>query len=155
MTQVPGQMSIFDLGYDLDYGAGRTSQEPSAATTAMISDELLKKWQGSSSRPPIYLNLQSGGVQEWWTVTDGRLPGAQWMPNFSESPKDAEDCFLWQILEEDVPQKYFLSEKACLGILRRSHLRSKTLPEVLETALVRQAGLSWEEYEEKKKEWVA
>lgn len=96
-----------------------------------------------------------GGAQEWLTVTDGRLPGEPWIPNFSESPKEEEESFLSQILQVNVPEKYFLSEKACLGILRRSQKRGKTLPEVLETALVEQAGLSWEEYEQKKKEWTA
>ena len=52
-----------------------------------------------------------------------------------------EECVstLSQILQADVPQKYYLSQKACLGILRRASLRGKKLPEVLETALKKQA----------------
>jgi hypothetical protein len=42
-------------------------------------------------------------------------------------------------LEENVPQKYFLSAKACQGILRRAEKRGKKLPEVLERALREQA----------------
>ena len=39
----------------------------------------------------------------------------------------------------DVPRKYYLSPKACLGILRRASERGKKLPEVLQIALERQA----------------
>lgn len=43
---------------------------------------------------------------------------------------------------EDTPhQKYYLSKKACLGILRRSELRGKELPKQLKTALEIQAGI--------------
>ena len=39
----------------------------------------------------------------------------------------------------EVPEKYYLSPKACQGILRRASVRGKELPEVLRTALERQA----------------
>ena len=49
-------------------------------------------------------------------------------------------CSLSDILETgDVPRKYYLSPKACLGILRRAEKRGKELPKVLEDAL-RQAA---------------
>jgi DNA (cytosine-5)-methyltransferase 1 len=38
-------------------------------------------------------------------------------------------------------QKYYLSEKACLGILRRAERRGKVLPPMLDQALRKQAGL--------------
>ena len=42
-------------------------------------------------------------------------------------------------------EKYYLSPKACLGILRRASVRGKELPEVLKKALERQAdGLTLE-----------
>jgi hypothetical protein len=44
------------------------------------------------------------------------------------------------ILEADVPEKYYLSPKACQGILRRAERRGKKLPELLEVALVSVAG---------------
>ena len=40
---------------------------------------------------------------------------------------------------EDVQKKYYLSRKACLGILRRAQERGKELPEELRIALERQA----------------
>ena len=56
--------------------------------------------------------------------------------NTSEWPNDAVVCSLSQVLETDsVPQRFYLSPKACAGILRRAEKRGKTLPEPLETAL--------------------
>jgi hypothetical protein len=43
--------------------------------------------------------------------------------------------------ETQVPQKYFLSVKACLGVLRRAQRRKKILPVALEASLRKRAGL--------------
>jgi hypothetical protein len=40
----------------------------------------------------------------------------------------------------DVPQRFFLSPKACTGILRRAAKRNRKLPEQLRLALVAVAG---------------
>ena len=62
-------------------------------------------------------------------------------PNFSEWPNDAAVCLLSQVLEMDsIHPKYYLSSKACAGILRRAESRGKTLPEALEVALRTQAA---------------
>ena len=55
--------------------------------------------------------------------------------NISESRNAAAASLLSDILEESVDPKYFLSPKACAGILRRSEKRGKKLPERLEKAL--------------------
>jgi hypothetical protein len=36
---------------------------------------------------------------------------------------------------ESIPPKYYLSPKACVGILRRASTRGKALPEALRVAL--------------------
>lgn len=69
-----------------------------------------------------------------WLGPPGRL-------NTSECPRDAEDVSLSSILLDTVPSKYYLSRKACLGILRRSGERGKPLPLLLELALKLQAGI--------------
>lgn len=61
--------------------------------------------------------------------------------NSSECPKDVVESFLSQILQAIAPLKYYLSKKACKGILRRSRERRKPLPPQLEAALRLQAGL--------------
>src|SRR3546814_3415211 len=61
--------------------------------------------------------------------------------NISEWPNDAAVCSLSQILEKGpIPQRFFLSAKACLGILRRAEKRGKELPEQLARALKAVAG---------------
>ena len=55
--------------------------------------------------------------------------------SISEYPNDAEECSLLQVLETDVAQKYYLSKKACEGILRRAKVRGKQLPELLQYVL--------------------
>ena len=67
------------------------------------------------------------------------LPIEYSMRNTSESLKDAEESFLSQILQENVPEKYYLSQRACSGILRRASARGKELPELLKRALEKQA----------------
>ena len=47
---------------------------------------------------------------------------------------------MWQILEDKPHPKYYLTRKACLGILRRASERGKPLPEQLRIALEIQAG---------------
>jgi len=56
--------------------------------------------------------------------------------NTLEFPSGAAASSLSDILEiGDVPQRYFLSAKACAGILRRAEKRGKALPTTLRLAL--------------------
>lgn len=56
-------------------------------------------------------------------------------PNFGESPNVERESTLLQILEANVPEKYYLSRKACEGILKRAGRRGKVLPAMLQEAL--------------------
>jgi len=51
-------------------------------------------------------------------------------------PSDANVCLLSQVLEHHVDARYFLSPKACAGIIRRAEARGKVIPEPLRSALV-------------------
>ena len=62
------------------------------------------------------------------------------MLSIGEFPKEENASTLSQILEENVPEKFYLSRKACLGILRRASARGKELPAVLQRALEEQAA---------------
>ena len=64
------------------------------------------------------------------------------MPNIGEYPKDVVESTLSQILEADVPERYFLSARACKGILRRAEKRGKKLPQILEFVLMMNAGIT-------------
>ena len=61
--------------------------------------------------------------------------------NTLESPKDGEESLLSDVLMEigEVQQQYYLSEKACQGILQRAKKRGKTLPSLLKRALEKQS----------------
>jgi hypothetical protein len=65
----------------------------------------------------------------------GALLGEYSMHSFGESPKEDEESHLLQILEENAHPKYFLSAKACQGILTRAERRGKQLPPILKEAL--------------------
>lgn len=62
------------------------------------------------------------------------------MHNTGEYPSVAVESTLSQILEDNVPEKYYLSQKACEGILRRAERMGKKLPDVLKTALEQQSA---------------
>jgi len=61
------------------------------------------------------------------------------MRSTSESPNDegASSCVLSSILapQSEVPFRYYLSARACAGILRRAIRRNKILPPRLKAAL--------------------
>ena len=130
-----------------DIWSGRMSRAHSAAIKGRISEAYWKKLQESNSRTYQYLNLsrkaeEADGVQQeasWETVTV--LPGECLMRNFGEFPSVENVSTLSQILTAQVPEKYYLSPKACRGILRRAQKRGKTLPDVLRIALERQAEI--------------
>ncbi|EME69978.1 hypothetical protein H261_10527 [Paramagnetospirillum caucaseum] len=61
-------------------------------------------------------------------------------PNISAWPNAAAVCSLSQVLETGpIPSKYFLSAKACAGIIRRAEKRNKVLPPRLMLALAEAA----------------
>ena len=72
--------------------------------------------------------------------TDGALLTEFLTLNTGESPSEENASTLSQILQVGVPSTYFLSQKACQGILRRASARGKELPEVLRIALEQQAS---------------
>ena len=98
------------------------------------------------SRRPLFqcLNLESGQTQEWSEAEGVILHGGSSMHNIGESPSVARESSLSQILEpyQNVDRKYFLSAKACKGILRRAEKRGKELPAPLLNALRYQITLS-------------
>jgi hypothetical protein len=99
---------------------GKMCQERFLPTAEMISD--------SSS-----INGINAGITS---------PFESLMLNSSEWPSDAAVCSLSDTLETgSIPPRYFLSPKACAGILRRAEKRGKQIPEALRLALIRQADM--------------
>lgn len=78
----------------------------------------------------------SASSLDGWMTSGTWAHGACSTRGGSESPNDAVACSLSAILEtERIPQRYFLSPKAAVGILRRAERRGKTLPDHLAVAL--------------------
>lgn len=75
-------------------------------------------------------------VQFWRTTT--RWRGEPWMPSIGACPNVVCASRLSSILQVNAPEKYYLSQKACEGILRRASRRGKQLPELLKMALTMQ-----------------
>lgn len=67
--------------------------------------------------------------------------GGETFYGIASRPHEPVKQRLSEILQNDVDDKYYLSQRACLGILRRAAARGKELPDVLRIALETQAGL--------------
>ncbi|MEY8576320.1 hypothetical protein AALD01_18595 [Oscillospiraceae bacterium 21-37] len=72
--------------------------------------------------------------------SDGRVHGLLQFYGANRTGSADAGSTLSAILQASVPDKYYLSPKACLGILRRASARGKELPEILRLALERQAA---------------
>ena len=77
-----------------------------------------------------------------WTKAGIRQHGECLMLNSSEWPNDAGEfglsarvAMLSEILQRDAPQRFYLSARACEGILARARRRGRDLPPILEEAL--------------------
>ena len=136
------QVTLSDLGIC----CGKMFQEPSPAELpkARTSVSSSKRSSELSAVPFMSLDLTPGHGnllgESYWELISPWLGGA-WMLNTGVSPNDARGSSLSQILQDAPPIKYYLSPKACLGILRRASERGKALPPKLERALKIQAGL--------------
>lgn len=137
------QLSI----YDLDLWCGRMYQEPSPAEPPK------ERISGSSSRRSSELksvvfqslDLTPGagnllGEFYWELISPWR--GDALTLNTGVSPREEKESSLSQILQDDPPDKYYLTRKACLGILRRAFERGKELPRKLNRALEIQSGVT-------------
>lgn len=142
--EIAGQISIFD--YAPDIWSGKTYQEPIVATTGRTSEQYSKRPQKLQKATFLFLDLREDDgptrEQSWEEGTTGlrsASPGDYTTRSTGECPSDARESRLSQILEDGAPQKYYLSPRACQGILSRAERRGKELPEILKTALQRQA----------------
>jgi hypothetical protein len=106
---------------------GRTSP----ASCRRLEDGTLVPYSGAWS------NSGMGSPTECLTLST-----CEWTGLDGLSLNDAGVCSLSDILETgDVPQRFYLSAKACQGILRRAEKRGKELPLQLARALQAVAGL--------------
>lgn len=138
--QADGQMTFFDLASS----SGKMSPARSVPTRGETSKPSSRSSSASQTRrPPMCLCLatESGLTPDASTTfwVDSPLLGGFTTHSFGESPREENGSLLSSILVDSPPRKYFLSAKACEGILRRARARGKALPPELESALKRQS----------------
>ena len=108
------------LALDRDGSSGRTSPECCPSTEDGRLAPSSGHWQTSGT----------GSLTEFWTLSS------------SECPSAVVASSLLHILEGGrLPLRYFLSARACAGILRRAAKRGRSLPPLLRTALERVAAI--------------
>jgi hypothetical protein len=129
--------------FDQELWCGKTSPELFPRRKEKTSGRSSKKPSELQTTDYLFLDLRPGGgnlLGPCWELNSPLL-GEFWTLNTGASPKDGVESSLSQILQEEVPLKYYLSRTACLGILRRAETRGKELPPQLNAALEMQAGL--------------
>ena len=134
------QVSMFDPGLQ----HGKTSPARSPPTKARTSGASWKKRSELVYRAYMFLKVIPGAGnilgQPYWELL-APFAGESLTLNTGVSPRAARGSSLWRILEPHPHRRYFLSRKACLGILRRARRRGKVLPDTLREALELQSGL--------------
>ena len=118
--------------------SGKTSWAHSAQILGKTSASSSKNLSKSASRRhPRYLRLvkPDGHTQTASWETDGALLGEFSTLNTGESPSVGAVCTLSSVLQTSVPKRFYLSSRACEGILRRAERRGKELPKILKEAL--------------------
>ena len=121
--------------------SGKMLEEHFPQTTEKTSDASWKNLHTSSKQTLQFLNLrekaENGLNPAQFPVMDGLWHGDSSMLNIGECPNVVKESRLSWILEDNVPQKYYLSARACNGILTRASRRGKALPELLKNALLK------------------
>lgn len=121
------------------------SGKTSPASFRTMEDEDLQAFWDCSPGDGLKSLTTDGGMRELSQATKARTAShgecltlniSEWTDLGGLSLRDDGVCSLSDILETGyVPQRYYLSAKACAGILRRAEKRGKTLPPQLARAL--------------------
>jgi hypothetical protein len=116
----------------------RVATSPSSLLD-LLADFAPYGWCGRTS--PAFCQLTEDGRFEpssgCWSNSGMGSPTEFSTLNITEYPSDGAVSSLSDVLETgELPQRYYLSGKACRGILRRAEKRGKTLPPPLAHALM-------------------
>lgn len=136
------QASMFDPALP----AGKTSPalSPAERPRARTSASYWRRCSELVYRPFMFMKITPGAGnilgRSYWEILSPYVGDALTL-NTGVSPRVVVASSLWRILEAHPHRKYYLSRKACLGILRRARKRGKELPPHLKLALELQSGL--------------
>ena len=164
-TPGPSQLEMWTSSLEEPHAKLSASQAKEAALTthAVSSCSAFWTWLQSSTpamfygrtsqascRPVNLKDLTSDASFKGWSSAGMASHGESWTLNILEAPRNvAGESSSWpiatlsQVLETGrLPQRFYLSPKACLGILRRASKRGKDLPPMLKAALEQTAQSS-------------
>ena len=120
--------------------SGRTSRELLCQMTGWI----LQPCSTHSQVPRFQCLIVVSGRTPEWCEGDGLIPlGGSWTPSIGENPlfrSVGRGCSSWRILQENVPQKYYLSPAVCSRILRLAAKAGCPPPAEIEYLLLKQGG---------------
>ena len=115
-----------------DGSSGKTSPGRSAHTAVETLLQWLDRWQDASLMSPS----MAGDLKAWRWGRAASSSGACSTRSGSEWRKGGAACSLSSTLETgQIDRRYYLSAKACAGIIRRAEKRGKELPPALSAAL--------------------
>lgn len=120
---------------------GKTSWELFFQMTGWILEPCL-----NASQIPKFqcLLLDGGQAPEWLEGESLTLLGGSWTPSIGESPRplsEEKEFLSWQILEGNVPEKYYLSPALCSRILRLAEIAQCPPPPEIEYLLQKQGEI--------------
>ncbi len=121
-------------GRDVTFTLDSQSYDAQATSATLSCETIIETYQTLDGR--AYKS-----VDKQWTFTIELLQDWGATSSLFEAMwADAEECLLSDTLEiGDLPQRFYLSPKACKGILNRAERRGKKLPPMLKEALEQQA----------------
>ena len=119
----------------------------SSSSSPDVQTSLFQPEGGSWSRtypdffPPSVAEISRSFSRRWPSSGFTTSPGECWTADTSECPSGGGvSSSLADVLQDDVPSRYFLSPRAAAGILRRAEKRGRELPAHLAAALEAVAG---------------
>ena len=88
------------------------------------------------------LILDTGPMQEWCEGDGAIWHGVSWTPSIGRSPNSRaeKESLLWQILQDNVPQRYYLTPGQCTRILGFAARVGCPPPKIIEALLLKQGG---------------
>ena len=89
------------------------------------------------------LLVEDGQMPEWCEGDVLTSHGGSWTPDIGESPRrhsDGEESLSWQILQANVPEKFYLSPALCTRLLKLAQIAGIPPPPKIEYLLMKQGG---------------
>ena len=135
------QLSMF--GQDLWYGKMFPAPLVQERQRAKTSESFWRRSSALNAIPFQSLDLTPGAGnllgEFYWELISPWRGGASTL-NTGVSPREEKESSLWRILEDSVPQKYYLSPAICSRFLRLAQTTGCPPPEPVEYLLIKQGG---------------